>query len=221
MTVNAALTAGEEHEAGRIAVGHRADLTVLADDPLTTAATDLPELPVLLTVLDGAPHPPRPEHLTRPVGRPPIGPSRRDGRRRPFGPARGAAGPGNAHAGHVPDASSAHMTPEVNRAAPPAPGHSAGTGADVSAPSERSIGRARAAFASDGRRSAGSRGVGARIVREGAARRRLGAPPRHRAPAAPGAGRQLGVNSPQAHACDPLHRVPAGTPPSPRRRRHE
>ncbi|MER6614509.1 hypothetical protein [Streptomyces xantholiticus] len=29
--------------------------TVLADDPLTTAATDLPELPVLLTVLDGRP----------------------------------------------------------------------------------------------------------------------------------------------------------------------
>ncbi|MFE4919304.1 amidohydrolase [Streptomyces sp. NPDC056661] len=55
MTVNAARTAGEEHRAGRIAIGHRADLTVLADDPLTTAATDLPDLPVLLTVLDGHP----------------------------------------------------------------------------------------------------------------------------------------------------------------------
>ncbi|MEU7576168.1 amidohydrolase [Streptomyces sp. NPDC041068] len=55
MTVNAARAAGDEHEAGRIAVGHRADLTVLADDPLTAAATDLPELPVLLTVLDGRP----------------------------------------------------------------------------------------------------------------------------------------------------------------------
>ncbi|GAA3465589.1 amidohydrolase [Nonomuraea roseola] len=55
MTVNAAHAAGEEHEAGRLAVGHRADLTVLADDPLTTAATDLPDLPVLLTVLDGRP----------------------------------------------------------------------------------------------------------------------------------------------------------------------
>nr|WP_326815586.1 amidohydrolase family protein [Streptomyces sp. NBC_01763] len=43
------------HEAGRIAVGHRADLTVFADDPLTTAATDLPDLPVPLTVLDGHP----------------------------------------------------------------------------------------------------------------------------------------------------------------------
>ncbi|MEV5981459.1 amidohydrolase [Streptomyces sp. NPDC052114] len=55
MTVNAARAAGEEHEAGRIEVGHRADLTVLADNPLTTAAVELPELPVLLTVLDGRP----------------------------------------------------------------------------------------------------------------------------------------------------------------------
>ncbi|MFJ7589731.1 amidohydrolase [Streptomyces sp. NPDC097617] len=53
MTVNAARAAGEEHLAGRIAPGYRADLTVLADDPLTTAATELPDLPVLLTVLDG------------------------------------------------------------------------------------------------------------------------------------------------------------------------
>ncbi|MEU3448807.1 amidohydrolase [Streptomyces thermolilacinus] len=55
MTVNAAWVAGEEHEAGRLAVGHRADLTVFAENPLTTAATDLAELPVLLTVLDGRP----------------------------------------------------------------------------------------------------------------------------------------------------------------------
>ncbi|MEU6294012.1 amidohydrolase [Streptomyces erythrochromogenes] len=55
MTVNAARAAGEEAVAGRIAVGHRADLTVLADDPLSTAATDLPGLPVLLTVVDGRP----------------------------------------------------------------------------------------------------------------------------------------------------------------------
>ncbi|MEV0116034.1 amidohydrolase [Streptomyces sp. NPDC050844] len=53
MTVNAAHAAGDEHEAGQLAVGHRADLTVLADNPLTTGATDLPDLPVLLTVLDG------------------------------------------------------------------------------------------------------------------------------------------------------------------------
>jgi predicted amidohydrolase YtcJ len=55
MTVNAAYAAGEERVSGRIAVGHRADLTVLADDPLTVPATDLAELPVLLTVLDGRP----------------------------------------------------------------------------------------------------------------------------------------------------------------------
>nr|BFE82886.1 hypothetical protein GCM10020093_054870 [Planobispora longispora] len=55
MTLNPARAAGAEHEAGRLAVGCRADLTVLADDPLTTAATDLPDLPVLLTVLDGRP----------------------------------------------------------------------------------------------------------------------------------------------------------------------
>ncbi|KOG56645.1 hypothetical protein ADK75_06560 [Streptomyces virginiae] len=42
MAVNAAHAAGEEHLAGRIALGHRADLTVLADDPLTAAATELP-----------------------------------------------------------------------------------------------------------------------------------------------------------------------------------
>ncbi|MGV9305311.1 amidohydrolase family protein [Nonomuraea sp. NPDC003727] len=53
MTVNAAYAAGEERQAGRIGLGHRADLTVLAGDPLTTAATGLPDLPVLLTVLDG------------------------------------------------------------------------------------------------------------------------------------------------------------------------
>ncbi|MFI9824959.1 amidohydrolase [Streptomyces sp. NPDC052013] len=53
MTVNAAYAASEERDAGRIAVGHRADLTVLAADPLTTPATELPDVPVLLTVLDG------------------------------------------------------------------------------------------------------------------------------------------------------------------------
>ncbi|QKG21606.1 amidohydrolase [Actinomadura verrucosospora] len=52
-TLNPALAAGEEAVAGRIAVGHRADLTVLADDPLSVADTDLAALPVVLTVLDG------------------------------------------------------------------------------------------------------------------------------------------------------------------------
>lgn len=54
ITVNAARVAGEEHESGRLAVGHRADLTVLADNPLTTDAAELAELPVLFTALDGA-----------------------------------------------------------------------------------------------------------------------------------------------------------------------
>ncbi|MFF4319221.1 amidohydrolase [Streptomyces sp. NPDC001568] len=55
MTTGPAYAAGEEHLAGRLAPGHRADLTVLAADPLTTAAVDLPALPVLLTVVDGRP----------------------------------------------------------------------------------------------------------------------------------------------------------------------
>ncbi|EWS94743.1 hypothetical protein SSIG_05414 [Streptomyces filamentosus NRRL 11379] len=55
MTVNAAWAAGEEHEAGRLAVGRRADFTVFADSPLTTSAVELPDLPVLLTVVDGRP----------------------------------------------------------------------------------------------------------------------------------------------------------------------
>ncbi|MFF2542401.1 amidohydrolase [Kitasatospora sp. NPDC058063] len=55
MTANAARAAGEEQLAGRITVGHRADLTVFAADPLTTPATELADLPVLLTVLDGRP----------------------------------------------------------------------------------------------------------------------------------------------------------------------
>lgn len=42
MAVNAAHAAGEEHLAGRIALGHRADRTVLADGPLTATAAELP-----------------------------------------------------------------------------------------------------------------------------------------------------------------------------------
>ncbi|MFF4171453.1 amidohydrolase [Streptomyces sp. NPDC001744] len=53
LTTAPAYAAGEERGAGRIALGHRADLAVFAEDPLTTSATDLPDLPVLLTVLDG------------------------------------------------------------------------------------------------------------------------------------------------------------------------
>ncbi len=55
MTVNAAYAAGEQDRAGRLAVGHRADLTVLAADPLAVPATELADVPVLLTVVDGTP----------------------------------------------------------------------------------------------------------------------------------------------------------------------
>ncbi|MET9345647.1 amidohydrolase [Streptomyces termitum] len=53
LTTGAARAAGEEHLAGRLAVGHRADLTVLAADPLAVPATELPDVPVLLTAVDG------------------------------------------------------------------------------------------------------------------------------------------------------------------------
>ncbi|MFI2609167.1 amidohydrolase [Kitasatospora sp. NPDC018619] len=55
MTAHPAHAAGEEQLAGRITVGHRADLTVFAADPLTTPDTELADVPVLLTVLDGRP----------------------------------------------------------------------------------------------------------------------------------------------------------------------
>ncbi|MFC8957664.1 amidohydrolase [Streptomyces sp. NPDC057101] len=53
MTTAPAYAAGEEHEAGRLALGFRADLTVLAADPLATPATELPDVPVRLTTVDG------------------------------------------------------------------------------------------------------------------------------------------------------------------------
>jgi predicted amidohydrolase YtcJ len=53
LTVNPAWAAGEETLAGRLTVGGRADLTVLADDPLKVADTDLAQLPVLLTAVGG------------------------------------------------------------------------------------------------------------------------------------------------------------------------
>ncbi|MFC8715068.1 amidohydrolase [Streptomyces sp. NPDC057197] len=55
ITLNPAWAAGEEHMAGRLAVGYRADLTVLADNPLDVADADLAGLPVLLTVVAGRP----------------------------------------------------------------------------------------------------------------------------------------------------------------------
>ncbi|MEW2294593.1 amidohydrolase [Streptomyces sp. NPDC006743] len=55
ITLAPAWVAGEEGVAGRPAVGHRADLTVLADNPLDVADADLARLPVLLTVVNGRP----------------------------------------------------------------------------------------------------------------------------------------------------------------------
>jgi predicted amidohydrolase YtcJ len=52
-TVAPVRTAGEEHVGGRIAPGYRADLTAFAADPLHTPAADLPDVPILLTAVDG------------------------------------------------------------------------------------------------------------------------------------------------------------------------
>lgn len=52
-TTNAAATVGEEARLGRIRPGFAADLTVFADDPVACDADELPELPVVLTLLDG------------------------------------------------------------------------------------------------------------------------------------------------------------------------
>ncbi|MFD9338450.1 amidohydrolase [Streptomyces sp. NPDC060028] len=53
MTSRAALAAGEEGVAGRIAPGCRADLTAFALDPVTAAPDELAEAPVRLTVSGG------------------------------------------------------------------------------------------------------------------------------------------------------------------------
>ena len=52
-TTGAAFAVGEEGEAGRIAVGFRADLTAVAADPVETDADELVGIPVTLTVVDG------------------------------------------------------------------------------------------------------------------------------------------------------------------------
>ncbi|QXJ24399.1 amidohydrolase [Actinomadura graeca] len=52
-TAWAAYGAGEEHLAGRIREGLRADLTVFGGDPLATPPDELPDLPVTMTVLGG------------------------------------------------------------------------------------------------------------------------------------------------------------------------
>jgi len=52
-TTGAAAAVGEATVGGRIAPGLRADLTILAEDPVLAAADDLPELPVRMTIVDG------------------------------------------------------------------------------------------------------------------------------------------------------------------------
>ncbi|MBB4660765.1 amidohydrolase family protein [Conexibacter arvalis] len=53
-TTAAAAIAGEADVAGRIAVGRRADLTVLGADPVDCPADELPDVPVLATIVAGA-----------------------------------------------------------------------------------------------------------------------------------------------------------------------
>lgn len=52
-TTGAARAAAEEDVAGRVATGHRADLTVFAGDPVYCPPDDLPRLPVAATVVAG------------------------------------------------------------------------------------------------------------------------------------------------------------------------
>ncbi|MEU8762960.1 amidohydrolase [Streptomyces sp. NPDC048659] len=53
MTTHAAFAAGEEHLTGRVAPGHRADLTAFALDPTEAPADETAEAPVRLTVTGG------------------------------------------------------------------------------------------------------------------------------------------------------------------------
>jgi predicted amidohydrolase YtcJ len=52
-TTGAAAAVGEESRLGRIRPGFTADLTVFADDPVDRDPDELPDLPVVLTVVDG------------------------------------------------------------------------------------------------------------------------------------------------------------------------
>ena len=52
-TTGAAATVGDSALGGRIAPGLRADLTILAEDPVLVDADNLPDLPVRMTIVDG------------------------------------------------------------------------------------------------------------------------------------------------------------------------
>jgi hypothetical protein len=52
-TVGAALTAGDGDRLGRLAPGYRADVTVMAEDPVDADPDELVAVPILLTVVDG------------------------------------------------------------------------------------------------------------------------------------------------------------------------
>ena len=54
MTSHAARATGQEHLAGRIAPGYRADLTAFAVDPLAAPPDELADAPIRLTMVDGA-----------------------------------------------------------------------------------------------------------------------------------------------------------------------
>jgi predicted amidohydrolase YtcJ len=54
MTSQAALAANEEHVAGRIAPGYRADLTGFCLDPVAAPADEVADAPIRLTMVDGA-----------------------------------------------------------------------------------------------------------------------------------------------------------------------
>jgi predicted amidohydrolase YtcJ len=54
MTSQAALAANEEHVAGRIAPGYRADLTAFSVDPVVAPADEVAVAPIRLTMVDGS-----------------------------------------------------------------------------------------------------------------------------------------------------------------------
>lgn len=65
ITLNAARILGRDNEIGSIRAGKKADFTVLGDDPLKVASSELKDIPVLATVFEGHVHPIAPvEHAS-------------------------------------------------------------------------------------------------------------------------------------------------------------